>query len=43
MTLPLARLKVLDVSQVMAGELTLEQAYERMNQDIAEQVATAKR
>ena len=30
------------ISQVMAGELTLDDAYERMNQDIADQVAQAQ-
>ena len=30
------------ISQVMAGELTLDEAYERMNTDIAEQVAQAQ-
>lgn len=30
------------ISQVMAGELTLEDAYARMDQDIADQVAQAK-
>ena len=30
------------ISQVMAGELSLDDAYERMNQDIADQVAQAQ-
>ena len=30
------------ISQVMAGELSLDEAYERMNQDIADQVAQAQ-